>query len=137
METEQDSQNDSAPNPPDELSVIERNRWCDVIAQHVQPELEPPVRRRARRYGIEFGLARLRDPNASASVPCTATVLQVSEFGLMLRNHEELAKGAEIWIEVLLGDETCSLYGVVRHCTETIGGYKIGVELFFPDAKRT
>ena len=119
-------------DPPEQLASVAHGRWLEIVSRYVSPETEPPVRRKYRRYGM-VGVAQLSYQEDARPLTCTLSVLQISAEGLMLRSHKALPVGTPVQMEVTLEDEPLPLVGWVRHTTQTVGGYKIGVELQFPE----
>jgi hypothetical protein len=107
--------------------------WLEALARCVTPEVEPPVRRDHRRYGVDFGLARLSYTRDGVPLTRTAPLLQISAEGLMVQIQEPIRVYTPLRLEVILGDETFALTGQVAHSTQTVGGYKVGIQLLFPD----
>lgn len=58
-------------------------------------------------------------------------LVNVSNSGLMLKGETELEVKSEVVIEVNTDGTPFHVVGVVRHCTQTLGGYKIGIHLKF------
>jgi hypothetical protein len=137
---------------------ITQRRWSALVAEYGvdTPELQ---RRRARpRRALLSAYCRLvyvddeqlkklavyRPVLPAAAEACgqrrierRAAVLQVSDDGLMVRCHHQIPIHTPVAIDARVGDAAVSLAGVVRHCTQTVGAYKIGIELFFPDAGKS
>lgn len=115
------------------LTTLSRRRWLGILSKHVTSEIEPPIRRGSRRYGIEFGAARLRYQQDGESIDRTVQLLQISAAGVMVKNRGRVQPHTPVWMEITLADDVFSLLGQVAHCTQTVGGYKVGIELQFPD----
>jgi hypothetical protein len=49
----------------------------------------------------------------------------------MLRSHEPVPARALLAIELYFGDQSVVVLGEVRHCTETVGAFKLGIKLQF------
>lgn len=63
----------------------------------------------------------------------TGKPLNVSRRGVLLRVRERIADHTPVVVQMMLVDERIVLLGRVTHCTETVGGFKIGIELRFAD----
>ncbi|MFQ5806250.1 MAG: hypothetical protein ACE5I3_07365 [Phycisphaerae bacterium] len=113
--------------------MLARDRWLEILSRCVSPEVEPPIRRKSRRYGLRFGVVRLHYKEDGTPRTLTASLLQVSADGLMARSHTPIPLSIPVWIEVTLEDDTFALLGQVAHSTQTVGGYKIGIHLRFPE----
>ncbi len=55
----------------------------------------------------------------------------VSNSGLMLKGETELTPGTRLVAEINPDGVPFYVAGVVMHCTQTVGGFKIGVNLQF------
>ena len=117
---------------PEQLATLSRDRWLEVLADHVTPETEPPIRRMSDRSRVEFGVARLLYREDGVAVDRTITLLQVSAEGLMAKSPKPVPGATRLRVEVTLGDSVLALIGQVAHCTQTVGSYKVGIQLVFP-----
>jgi hypothetical protein len=117
-----------------ELRPITHEQWLRMIERYVTDEPEPPVRRGQRRYTVD-GMVTLAvlsaDGNGVHTAVRTAPLVQVSDEGIMIRSHAELAQDTVVAMQVYLEDDNFALLGRVMHCTDTIGGYKVGIQLAF------
>lgn len=122
-----------------QLKPVRRSKWCDLIDRTFAAESEPPVRREARRYSVEFGEVRmvfvLEDENGDPTGPqaISTPLMQVASDGLMVRGHREIPIGTQMAMEVAFEGVEVVLLGKIAHCTNTVGGYKIGISLEFPE----
>ena len=108
------------------LQPVTRARWAEIVTNHVSDQQQPPpVKRHEPRQAVE-GFAKL-----TITIVRTCTLLQVSEGGLMVRSPKEIPVGTRLSIESYLHDEAVLLSGEVVHCTETVGAFKVGVQLSF------
>ncbi len=119
--------------PPEQFATLPRDRWLEILSRCVRPEVEPPVRRKSRRYGVEFGVARLLYQEDDVPVERTAPLRDISPDGLMVKSHKRIRVGTPVWLTVTLEDTTFALVGRVAHSTQTVGGYKVGIQLHFPE----
>lgn len=117
----------------EQVTTISRERWQRILTRYVTPEFEPPIRRHSRRHGVEFGVVRLQYQENGESIDRTVTLLQVSEGGVMVRSHKPIKSRIRLRMDITLENDTVSLSGQVSHCTQTVGGYKVGIELSFRD----
>jgi hypothetical protein len=118
--------------PPD-LPVLSRSAWRDVLFRHIDvTESEVHWRRRCRRYAVRFGTWRLLFHNEQG-IPVTARVrlLNASADGAMLMSREVIPECIPVLLVYRDEEEDCALMGEVMHCTSTVGGHKVGVELRF------
>ena len=63
----------------------------------------------------------------------TAALLNASGGGLMLRSHEELPAGTKVLLRLPHADQLLEVAGRIMHSTTTVGGFKLGILLDFPD----
>jgi hypothetical protein len=121
-----------AAHQPQQLAELTRERWLQVLSDYATAEVEPPVRRHSRRYGIEFGVVRLLYEEDGVMRDRTATLLQVSADGMMLKISKPIRNSTMLRMEITLDEHMFALRGEVAHSTQTVGGYKVGVTLHFP-----
>ena len=111
---------------------VRRNDWLKLLAGLVGSEFEPPVRRRARRYGLTVAGCRLLHHTKHGRPTATrAWLMQVSAGGVMILCEAEVPPGAPVILECPLPKRPIVLTGKVVHCTSTVGGNKIGIQLAF------
>jgi hypothetical protein len=116
---------------------LSRKAWMALLARGIRtPQVEPPVRRRSRRYAAALGTAwRILCRKGHKNVELRATLMNASAEGVMLVCRTEVPAYVPVFIAFTsVAEEECALAGEVRHCTSTIGGYKVGVRLRFPDS---
>ncbi len=125
------------PTSSSKTAPLSRGAWADLLARGIQtPETEPPVRRRSRRYVAALGTAwRVLYQKGPKVVELRGKLINASAEGLMLlcRTEVPLRVPAIVAFTGVAEDEY-TLAGEIRHCTGTVGGYKVGVRLCFPDA---
>lgn len=105
-------------------------QWLDSARQLGKPH--EPLRRRAHpRYTApdDYYIATSQPTTAT---PTFAKGYNVSASGLGLLSHTPIAADTPVWVKCDQneGDE-CWLEAVVAHCTQTVGGYKIGLVFEF------
>jgi hypothetical protein len=117
---------------------VTRGEWVAILDRVVRPEIEPLPRRKYRRYSIEapsYGEARLifrpaRNPGAKPAIR-SGPLLDISPAGMMVKMYSELPIGLHVAVQVMLDGARVALRGRVVHCTNTLGGFKVGIELQF------
>lgn len=119
--------------PENQANPLSRDRWLEIFSRHISPDVEPAIRRKSRRYGLEFGVARLQYLEDGTPLNRTVPLLQISAEGLMVKSRKPIQAYTPLRMEVTLDDDTFALNGRVLHCTQTVGSYKVGIELRFPD----
>lgn len=111
-----------------------RKRWARIVERSGFPPEDPLVRRKSARYAVETHkvVKVVIDPDCVApgrpgAVLCS--VLNLSHEGVMLRSDVEIRPRTRLAVEWPKDDEVLTLPGVVRHCTQTVGAFKVGIEL--------
>lgn len=117
---------------PTRFETSLRERWRRLVARHAEAQPQD-CRRGNERHYIGFGSARLWFEEQGVRQERTGNLLNVSDGGLMLKQYKEIPIGVTLTLEVLIGDEALQVRGRTAHCTQTLGGYKVGVELEFDD----
>lgn len=116
------------PNP----ACVTIQEWLRRISAVVAPESEPVLRRSFRRYPVmgEVKASGCRDDGTQFKR--TWTLLQVSAEGLSIKSEEHLEVQTPLDLAVNIDGNPMPVRGTVIHCTQTLGGYKLGVRLHFP-----
>lgn len=113
---------------------ITRQEWADIVAQFSGGRRTPNIKRRQPRFDAG-GFARLfckrRDGAREEQVCLRCSVLEKSNAGITLRCQDWLHERTDVAVELLLDDRPVVLLGRVVHCTQTVGAFKIGVQLKF------
>lgn len=115
------------------LETPTRRRWREIIAPYADAA-NAEYRRSDQRACVELGMVKLSfvDPNG-AHVVHTGRPLNASEAGLMVRLNQSIPSRTRLRIEVEIDQVKFALSGSVVHVTDTVGGYKVGIELLFAD----
>jgi hypothetical protein len=117
---------------------VTRGEWVAILSRTVRPAIEPLRKRKYRRYPVEphsYGEARIsfspaRDPSIEPAVR-SGPLLDLSPAGLMVKVYGELPVGVPVRVQLTLNGLRLALRGRIAHCTNTLGGFKVGVELQF------
>lgn len=120
-------------NPTAEMLPTSRDEWSRVVSAASLAEMEPKARRTARRYSCN-GEIKISGEIDNEPFRETWNVLQVSMTGISARAPREIPDATKVAIRWRWESQDLFLRGRVVHSTQTIGGYKIGVRLDFPDA---
>ncbi len=116
------------------VEATSRQQWESLVAHHpAQPS--PEHRRHESRRHTEIGTVELVYKAGGRAVQRTGKLLNISLGGLLIREQEHLDCGTKMLIQARLDQRELLLVGQVAHCTETVGGYKVGIELLFPGGK--
>jgi hypothetical protein len=104
--------------------------WHALVAKLVEGQLEPKWRREYRRHPVRGKIEATSLPDLKVIAP-TWDLREVSNSGLTAGSRKEVAEGDRFILDVSIDEHTIRVKGKVRHCTQTIGGYKVGVQLIF------
>lgn len=124
-----------------ELRPITRDDWEQIVARHAMNEEEPPIRRGDRRHAVDYGTAKLvfmQDTlGRLRTIVRTTPLLQISREGMMVKSHADVPVDAVVGLRVELGEDSFALLGRVVHSTQTLAGYKVGLQLAFLEPSRS
>ncbi len=115
---------------PADTTLASRESWREFVQSFDAVE-QPEHRRRAARHDVGHGFVEVYELPQTTKLVTTGTVINVSENALMLRTRASVGIAMQIRIELGVDDDEFVLIGEVRHCTPTVGGYKLGVELLW------
>ncbi len=119
----------SVPTTANESSISYED-WQALLARLVSPEFEPQLRRTFRRYPAS-GESKAHWQANGTPYKRTWRVLEVSTQGMTLKCHEAVAIDTIVDMMVNLDGQPVAVRAHVVHCTQTLGGFKVGVQLFF------
>ncbi len=95
-----------------------------ALHRRTEPRYEVLVGQVLLVYVVDTGMKRLTD---SVVVP----LMQVSQRGLMVRSPIEFDFNTRLAMELTYLRDAFCLLGRVKHCTNTVGGFKLGIMLEF------
>jgi hypothetical protein len=81
----------------------------------------------------ELGSLELAFERGGRPLKRTGKLLNASVDGVLVMQHERIADGTIVLMQLMFHDGQIRLLGHVVHCTETVGGYKVGIGLQFAD----
>ncbi|MBI5763421.1 MAG: PilZ domain-containing protein [Planctomycetes bacterium] len=113
-------------------TCIKVDEWLRRISAVVAPESEPVLRRSFRRYSVTGEVKAVGCRDDGTPFRRTWTLLQVSAEGLSIKSEEPLPVETQLELAVNIDGNPMPVRGTVVHCTQTLGGYKLGVRLHFP-----
>jgi hypothetical protein len=121
---------------PTGMAPLSHVAWQELLACSVgAPEFEPPIRRRSRRYGVRLGAWRMFYQDGHKLVELRVKLANAALEGVMLLSHEAVPEDIPAVLAFTADDDDeHRLVGEIVHCTSTVGGYKVGVRLHFPDS---
>lgn len=114
----------------DVLPFLSNDQWNNLLTRVVAPELGKNLRRGTRRYPV-MGEAKLSYEKDGRNYRRTFDVINVSRGGLTLKGYDEVKVDTCIDVKVTLGPHVARVKAKVVHCTGTLGGFKVGIELIF------
>ena len=117
----------------DTVILLSRADWCAWIAHVPAPAHEIGAKRRAVRRALTHGPVELRYTAEGHPSRQLGWIMEVSDAGLMVRCPQPVP--AQTPVEVTWEDANArfGVRGVIIHCTETVGGFKLGVQLQLPE----
>jgi hypothetical protein len=130
----QQSRTTMQPAPNSQSVPLSRAAWQSLLARCVgEPQMEPLVRRRARRYAVNLGACRALYQGDRKPVELHVKLLNASQSGVMVMSRAKVPANIPVLLAFTpdIGEEYL-LAGEIVHCTDTIGGYKVGIRLRFP-----
>lgn len=111
---------------------VSSDYWRRFLARTVAPHSERDARRAVRRYPFAMP-GQLLFTQGDRERREDFAIIQVSVVGMMGVIREEIPWHEKVSIEINPEGTPLLLWGRARHCTATIGGYKLGIELRFAD----
>lgn len=116
-----------------ESTLTSRDEWLKFVSATSLSEMEPKVRRTTRRYPCD-GEIKVTGEIDGEPFRGTWDLIQVSMTGISARASREVPDRMKVALRCRWGSQDLSLRGRVMHSTQTVGGYKVGIRLDFPDA---
>ncbi len=115
-----------------QVEQLTRQRWLQVLSEYrAVPNRE--YRRRHPRANVDLGVVRILTEQEQRREERTGALLNASGGGMMLRSQDELRPGTIVLLQLWHGEQILEVTGRIVHSTPTVGGYKLGVLLSFPD----
>jgi hypothetical protein len=115
----------------DSATLATRKEWLHVLQENVVAEIEPNYRRKHRRYSV-FGEVKATGIVDDAPFKRTWTLTEISAEGITAKSDNEIPVGIRLELAVNITGTPLFLRGQVTHCTQTVGGYKVGIWLDLP-----
>ena len=113
-----------------EVVFCTRGEWLAFVKRQLEPLTRRAPHRNEER--MPFVCEVILVPGGEgAGVRRRLMLINISNSGLMLKGETEIEEGIEALIEINPDGKPFHVVGVVRHCTQTLGGFKIGVNLRF------
>ena len=121
---------ESMSNAETETRFISKSYWKRLLQRTVAPVDKSDLKRSTRRYPLPGDIKVTFEDAGETSVRRLA-LLNASEGGLATKGQTQILLDTEVIIELNLEGTPFTVRGRIVHCTETIGGFKIGIELRF------
>lgn len=114
---------------------ISQEQWRGIVAAApAVGEGVPISNRHETRWYLQSGTAELCYHNANNEVCKQLCLVQnVSDQGLMVRADLEIPENTFVIMSVDFENDNATLLGMVRHCSLSVGAYKLGIRLLFDD----
>ena len=114
------------------MPALTHEQWNELLTLVVAPELGKNLRRGTRRYPV-MGEAKLTYEKDGKTYRRTFDIINLSRGGMTLKGYDEVKADTLIDCKVTLGPHVAPVKAKVVHCTGTLGGFKVGVEILFRD----
>lgn len=114
------------------VHTVSRPRWCELIASY-PPTQSSEYRRKHTRRDVLLGAVQLAFELGGKPTLRSGALLNASPTGVLVKQRDRIPYGTTVLVKVLIASDTILLLGRAIHCTQTVGGYKLGIELQFPD----
>jgi hypothetical protein len=101
------------------------------VAQRRDVEITPEIRRKHPRRTVAIGTVDVAVTHKGTSAVWPGKLLNLSPAGVLIKQRRRIDCGIPVLVRLMLADEEAILPGSVVHCTETVGGYKVGIRLLF------
>ena len=112
------------------LKITSRECWEQLLARYPAPPTMER-KRKHRRRDTAIGTAELTYERDGELVTRPGKLLNASPEGVALKQREWIAYATQVVIRVMLADGEAILAGRVTHATDTVGGFKVGIQLVF------
>jgi hypothetical protein len=115
------------------LEWTTNEKWQSIVAR-CAAENPPEHRRKDERVVPGPQRAYLAFEDEGIALKRSGTVLNISPTGLMIKLFHKLTCGTRVVLRATIDEEDVLLHGRVIHCTATVGGFKLGIELEFAES---
>ena len=117
-------------NQDQQTKLLDEVTWRRAIVDQVAAEADSHSRRHWSRCPVTGEVKAEFSVNGELRKR-SWDLLQVSVGGLTVRTGEEIAADTPVDLRVQLNDELLFCKGATCHCTQTVGGFKVGIRLIF------
>jgi hypothetical protein len=111
-------------------------QWNTAIAEVVNTEVKTQGRARCRRSHQRYAAdGEIKVTGQIDGEPLNELwdLRQVSLVGISARSSREIPERARLEFELCINGHLLRVEGEVKHCTQTVGGYKVGIRLLFDE----
>lgn len=113
-----------------DIATIDEGYWCRFLKRAIAPQPKADIQRGAPRYPYCTEIKLTFDHHGYLSAR-RLTSLNVSASGLTAKGSMPIPMDAEVLLELNPEGTPFFIRGQIVHCTQTVGGYKIGIDLKF------
>jgi PilZ domain len=106
--------------------------WRKAIAHHVGAEAGSYSRRLWSRQPTQ-GEVKAQYVVDDQARKRTWDLMETSAGGIQVRTAEEITSGTRVSLCIQFSDQSLHCGGITCHCTQTVGGYKVGIRLIFSE----
>jgi hypothetical protein len=114
--------------------LLDEITWRMILNHQVASDFENKSYRRWRRYPAD-GEVKVEYVVDDQTRKRTWDILQIAAGGLTVRAGEEVAQDTLLNLQINLDGNPIRARGTTRHCTQTVGGFKLGIKLVFSDSE--
>ena len=115
-----------------DVKLMTREQWKNLLSTVVNADFERPLRRKFRRYAVD-GEVRAVGEIGDVYYKKTWPLIEASINGLTAKAESPAPTGAECMVYVNVTGTPMPVKGTIVHCTQTLGGYKIGIRMEFEE----
>jgi hypothetical protein len=112
--------------------IVTRAYWARFMKRAAEDAPVSEYRRENQRHTFENEGAVIVDW-AGDETRCRFKILEISQDGVTGRVEEELPVRARVQFEFSPEGKPLLLKGRIVHCTQTVGGFKVGITLTLPE----
>lgn len=113
-----------------DFKLITEEFWERFLSRTVEPQFKPDVKREVPRYPYQ-GEAKLIIERGDEGGTRRLSIVNISLEGITAKGNSEIPIGTNAFVELNPEGEPFLMRGEIVHCTETLGGFKIGIKLIF------
>ena len=117
-------------NAETETSFISAAYWKRFLKRTVAPEHKSDIQRAEPRYPLS-GETKVSFEDAGETSVRRLALLNASQDGLTTKGQTPIVLDTQVVLEMNPEGTPFAIHGRIIHCTETVGGFKIGIELRF------